>query len=242
MSSINSENVPLLNEDTQKSNYLAVPEEKEEENPLSIYNENDILFCVKEETRNDTVKDRIGHMLHTTKWNITILLMIACDVFIVVLELFVQLDDKKKCPACPINGGNPPINSFDMSEANHEKLANFVHHISFLSDIFLCVFTTEVFLHLYCFGFGYLFEAWINFVDSLTVITTFIVTIAITFYSASEEAQGLVDILIILRFWRVSFNIKFIIKLLLFYLFIIYIFYNIFKKTLLINIYIILYK
>jgi len=242
MSSINSENVPLLNEDTQKSNYLAVPEEKEEENPLSIYNENDILFCVKEETRNDTVKDRIGHMLHTTKWNITILLMIACDVFIVVLELFVQLDDKKKCPACPINGGNTPINSFDMSESSHEKLANFVHHISFLSDIFLCVFTTEVFLHLYCFGFGYLFEAWINFVDSLTVITTFIVTIAITFYSASEEAQGLVDILIILRFWRVSFNIKFIIKLLLFYLFIIYIFYNIFKKTLLINIYIILYK
>jgi len=193
MSEKNSEKTPLLNKEKEKekekSNYLAVPETNETEDVMSLYNENDILFFVKEDKKGNTTKDRIGHMLHTTNWNITILLMLACDVFIVVLELFVQLDEKKS-----------DNNNMDK---NKEMFVSVVHHLGYVSDVFLCVFTLEVLLHLYCFGFKYLFEAWINFIDSVTVITTFIVTVAIAFYAVNEKAQGLVDLLIILRFWRI---------------------------------------
>ncbi|OUM69043.1 hypothetical protein PIROE2DRAFT_3104 [Piromyces sp. E2] len=196
-----TENTPLLNKEEEKveekSNYLSVENNQNlygDSEGMSLYNENDILFFVKEDPKERTLKNRVGHMLHTTKWNIAILLMLACDVFIVVLELFVQLDEKKQCTP---PGMQPP------QSAGHDKFVTVVHHLGFVSDVFLCIFTTEVVLHIYCFGVKYLFEAWINFIDSLTVIITFIVTIAITFYSVGDEAQNLVDILIILRFWRI---------------------------------------
>jgi len=197
-----TEQTPLLykeNDETavEQSNYLTVQENKNiygDSEEMSLYNENDILFFVKEDPETHTLKSRVGHMLNTTKWNMTILLMIACDVFIVVLELFVQLDEKKQC--------FPPDQQPPHS-VGHDRFVSVVHHLGMVSDVFLCVFTTEVVLHIYCFGVKYLFEAWINFVDSLTVIITFIVTIAITFYSVGDEAQGLIDILIVLRFWRI---------------------------------------
>jgi len=195
----NNQNIDDNSEDNagEQSNYLTVQSSQNinsENEQMSIYDENDILFFVKEDPRTNTLKSRIGHMLHTTKWNMAILLMLACDVFIVVLELFVQLDEQKQC--------YPPDQQPPHS-AGHDKFVSVVHHLGLVSDVFLCVFTTEVVLHIYCFGVQYLFEGWLNFIDSLTVIITFIVTIAITFYSVGDGAQNLVDILIILRFWRI---------------------------------------
>lgn len=181
-----------LNQDTSSSNYLTVNKEQNEDT-LSIYNESDVLFIVKDTSKTHTTKDRIGHILHTKNWNIAILLMIACDVFIVVLELFIQLDEKKQCPQNP--------SSIDVSD--NDTFVTVVHNLGYLSDVFLCVFTTEVILHLYCFGIKYLFEEWINFIDSITVMITFTVTVFITFWAANDTAQNFVDLLIILRFWRV---------------------------------------
>lgn len=186
-----SESTPLNKDKTSTSDYLTVNPENDNE-VLSIYNETDVLFVVKDDSQSNTLKDRIGHMLNSTQWNISILLMIACDTFLVVLELFIQLDEQKQC-----NPDNKP-QSYD-----HDLIASIVNDFGFLSDIFLCIFTMEVFLHLYCFGFKYLLEAWINFIDSITVIITFIVTILITFYAAGDKSQRLVDILIVLRFWRI---------------------------------------
>ncbi|ORX54847.1 hypothetical protein BCR36DRAFT_261809, partial [Piromyces finnis] len=194
-----TEQTPLLNEEDkqEQSNYLSVPSNQNlysYDNEISIYNENDILFLVKEKPESRTLRNRIGHMLSTTKWNLTILLMIACDIFIVVLELFVQLDEKKQCDL----PDSQPQDSYGQ-----DKFATVVHHLGFVSDIFLYVFTTEVLLHIYCHGYKYLFESWLNFIDSFTVIITFTVTMIITFFSANEKAQGFVDVLIVLRFWRI---------------------------------------
>jgi len=188
-----NEYTPLNQEASCSSfNYLTVNNEQNEET-LSIYNETDLLFIVKDSSKSNTTKDRIGHMLNTKNWNIAILLMIACDVLIVVLELFIQLDEKRQCPQ------NPSSNDI----VDDDKFVTFVHKLGYLSDAFLYIFTAEFLLHVYCFGVKYIFEEWINFIDSLTVMITFALTIFFTFWAVNDTAQNFVDILIILRFWRI---------------------------------------
>lgn len=119
--------------------------------------------------------------------------MIVTDVLIVIIELFMQLTEAKKCL--------PP--GADDPEVEHGGFESIVHKLGYLSNVFLCVFTLEVFLHIWCFGISYLFEAWINFVDSLTVLTTFSLTLFIWFYTGDKTTQGIVNLLIIIRFWRI---------------------------------------
>nr|AMK01488.1 proton channel [Nicoletia phytophila] len=122
-----------------------------------------------------TVRERLRKLLHSHKFQISVITLVIIDCLLVITELLIDLE---------------------MHE--EESLAQHVLH--YCSITILSIFIVEIFLKLYAFRQEF-FKHRLEVFDAIIVIVSFALDIA---FRNSRDALSGVGLIIILRLWRVA--------------------------------------
>ncbi|XP_078598911.1 voltage-gated hydrogen channel 1-like [Branchiostoma floridae x Branchiostoma japonicum] len=152
-----------------------------------------------------TFREKLLHVLHSTEFQVAVVILVIVDCILVVFELLIDLGGIKLCEEAVKAECQNMGTTATMSPAEEiEKEAECDHPapeiLHYMSIAILCIFLIEIMFKVYAYQKDYIKHK-MELFDALVVIVSFCFDVA---YANHEDAFDGIGLLVVLRLWRVT--------------------------------------
>ncbi|XP_066293497.1 voltage-gated hydrogen channel 1-like [Branchiostoma lanceolatum] len=152
-----------------------------------------------------TFREKLLHVLHSTEFQVAVVILVIVDCILVVFELLIDLGGIKLCEeAVKAECQNMGVTATMTPAEEAEKEAECDHPapeiLHYMSIAILTIFVIEIMFKIYAYQKDYLKHK-MELFDAIVVIVSFCFDVA---YANHEDAFDGLGLLVVLRLWRVT--------------------------------------
>ncbi|XP_019617216.1 PREDICTED: voltage-gated hydrogen channel 1-like [Branchiostoma belcheri] len=152
-----------------------------------------------------TFREKLLHVLHSTEFQVAVVILVIVDCILVVFELLIDLGGIKLCEEavraeCESAGTTATMTPAEEAEKEAECDHPAPEILHYMSIAILTIFLIEIMFKVYAYQKDYLKHK-MELFDAVVVIISFCFDVA---YANHEDAFDGIGLLVVLRLWRVT--------------------------------------